>query len=155
MPRLHTFTHSMEFAVPVTTAFRYFTDPDCIACMAPASLNVRLKSSELPLKEGSRILFMARPRLVPIEMTWLFQVTDYIPDQLFADVLLKGPVSHWVHRQKFTALSAQECRVEDLVEFNHPGGIIGKLVPPNVIESKLPEAFVKRETIARTVLKNP
>ncbi|MCC6546161.1 hypothetical protein IT570_03245 [Candidatus Sumerlaeota bacterium] len=152
MAEVYHFKYSMDFAVPVRDAFEYFTDLDTIARTAPASLNVRVLRGELPLKVGSRILFGARPRLVPLEMNWLFQVTDFVPDRVFADTLLKGPVERWTHRQDFMALTEASCRVGDWVEFTHPTGIIGRLVPRGVIEAGLPDVFAKREAIIRREL---
>ncbi|MEO8376054.1 MAG: hypothetical protein ABI579_00150 [Candidatus Sumerlaeota bacterium] len=152
MSDFYTFTHSMDFSVPVKAAFDYFTDPESIARMAPASLNVRVKKVELPLHAGSKILFGARPRMVPLEMNWLFEITEFVSNELFCDTLLKGPVEHWVHRQQFKALSKKTCRVVDSVEFSHPTGIIGAFVPAATIKSGIGDVFVKREKLVRLAL---
>jgi ligand-binding SRPBCC domain-containing protein len=142
-------TDSVDLRVSLEDAFKYYTDLKHVVRMAPPGLNLRVKKAQLPLRSGSKVLFSTRPRMVPFEMEWLFHIVDFVPNVRFSDELLRGPVSHWVHRHEFAVQANGLCRITDTIEFAPPTGILGALLPPSVIRPRLKEIFHRREEVLR------
>jgi ligand-binding SRPBCC domain-containing protein len=151
MPRIES---RIELAVPVETVFRWYSDVNNVPRMTPPGLHLRLVKAELPLREGSRVKFTIRPRLVPFEIDWLLQVTEFEPNRRFSERLRNGPFDVWVHSHEFIDLGDGRSRVIDAIEWDRPAFIIRAVASDQFIREKLDETFAYRERVLRRELES-
>ena len=68
---------------------------------------------------------------------------------MFADEMLVGPYRHWYHRHRFRPVEAG-VEMVDVVEYELPFGVVGRLTHSALIRAQLERIFdYRRDTIAR------
>ncbi len=141
--------HSIELAAPVPAVFAYYADPANVARMAPPQLNVRLVHGDSPVRLGSRVVFAIRPRMVPFDVKWTLEISEFEKDRLFVDRLRSGPFAHWVHRHLFDEVRPGVTRVTDEIEFGAPVPLFSWVVRTGFVQDRLRELFAFREQVLR------
>lgn len=140
-------SHTYLIEAPPGEVFAYYTDPYHVARMTPSELNLRIVKAEIPLHKGSRVVFATRPRMIPFEIQWLIEISDYDPPNYFVDRLVKGPFIHWEHRHCFEAADGGKTQVTDSISFSGLNPFLERLLPSSMIERKLREIFLNRERV--------
>jgi ligand-binding SRPBCC domain-containing protein len=86
------------------------------------------------LETGSRIRMSMRPLGVGPKQRWVSRIVarerdDDGDEGFFRDDMEGGPFARWVHTHRFVA-AGDETVVEDEVEYELPGGSVGRAVSP-------------------------
>lgn len=96
-----------------------------------------------PPHPGSRVHL--RIQIAPgIALPWIAEHRDFIPNELFRDVQIKGPFAQWDHRHMFRALTDSSSELRDRIEFRPPLGVVGRALATAQIMSKLDRMFAYR-----------
>jgi len=113
-------TCSIDLPYPLQEVFAFFSQPENLAKLTPASMGFRiLSSTPLEMGAGTEITYRIRPLGIP--MKWISLIETWDPPNEFTDVMRKGPFSSWQHSHRFTATETG-TRVEDHVTYRVPGG---------------------------------
>ena len=78
-----------------------------------------------------------------ISMLWEITVEDVIPGEFLRDRQSRGPFSLWVHTQKFED-HGQGTLLTDIVEYDVPFGLLGKLADDIFVRRDLKKIFQHR-----------
>jgi ligand-binding SRPBCC domain-containing protein len=82
-------------------------------------------------------------------MTWESVISEYDEGKLLADETLRGPYKRWHHLHLFRSVP-DGVEVTDLVQYELPFGLLGRLVHTLAVRRQLEEIFdYRREAIAR------
>ena len=135
------FEASQVLLRPVEEVFTFFRDPANLVRISPPELHMRLVEGPALLELGSRIVFQGRRWGIPQRV--VSEVTAYDPPTMFSDAQVEGPFRKWVHTHRFEAV-AGGTRVSDRVEYEPPGGLLGLVARPSLIERDLKWIFEYR-----------
>jgi ligand-binding SRPBCC domain-containing protein len=126
---------------PAEEVFAFFQDPANLLKVSPPELHLRLTEPLARLRLGARVTAQGRRWGVPLRT--VSEVTAWDPPKTFTDVQVEGPFRKWVHTHVFEAVP-EGTRVTDRIEYEAPGGLLGLVARPPMIERDLKWVFAYR-----------
>lgn len=127
----------------VEEVFPFFSDAGNLETITPPWLgfNVVKKSTET-IEQGTRIDYRLRLHGLPIR--WQSRIEEWIPNQKFVDLQLKGPYSHWRHTHLFAPVKGGTL-LTDRVLYKVPFGKLGALAAGNYVKNDVGKIFEYRK----------
>jgi ligand-binding SRPBCC domain-containing protein len=123
--------------------FAFFSDPFNLAVITPPWLGFTVaESSDRTVRLGTTIRY--RLRLHGIPLGWESRIAEYVEGEVFADEMLSGPYREWYHRHTFRSVS-DGVEIADLVEYELPFGLLGRLAHALFVRRELRTIFAYRE----------
>lgn len=123
------------------TAWSFFSSPHNLAKITPDDMNFIIVNdvSDVPIYEGMIIDYKVTP-LLGITMKWRTKITRVRHHVSFTDLQTKGPYKLWNHFHEFIP-NEHGVLMKDIVRYELPFGIIGKLAHTLMIRKKLVHIF--------------
>jgi ligand-binding SRPBCC domain-containing protein len=124
----------------IATCWDFFSDPKNLSKITPQSMGFIVRT-ELPDKmyEGLMIEYTVRPML-GIPMNWITEIKTVKNHSFFVDEQRKGPYRIWHHEHHFKEVEGG-VEMTDIVSYELPLGILGRLMHPILVKNKLKEIF--------------
>ena len=127
--------------------FGFHLLPDAFERLIPPWEQVKVVQKADITKIGSRTIL--ETKLFGFFKTrWVAEHTRYEPPRMFEDVQISGPFKAWRH-QHIIEPHANGAILKDIIEFEPPMSIIGKMVAPTIILSKMEKMFAYRHEVTR------
>lgn len=104
---------------------------------------------DMPIYKGQRIDYRISP-VFNISMKWTTLITHVEHGISFVDFQEKGPYKYWNHYHEFVANEAG-VMMKDIVDYELPLGIIGKLAHFLFVKNKLEHIFNYRYQVLTTL----
>ena len=122
------------------TAWDFFSSPGNLKKITPDYMGFDVKT-ELPEKmyEGLMIEYTVKP-LLGIPMNWITEIKTVKELEFFVDEQRKGPYKIWHHEHHFKEVDGG-VEMTDIVSYELPLGILGRIMHPFVVQKKLEEIF--------------
>ncbi|MBT5932763.1 MAG: SRPBCC family protein [Flavobacteriales bacterium] len=122
------------------TAWDFFSSPGNLKKITPDYMGFDVKT-ELPEKmyEGLMIEYTVKP-LLGIPMNWITEIKTVKELEFFVDEQRKGPYKIWHHEHHFKEMDGG-VEMTDIVSYELPLGILGRIMHPFVVQKKLEEIF--------------
>lgn len=141
------FTFQSELPVPVEEAFAWHLRKGAIERLLPPWLNVSFPVPPArPDEEGGRVEIKIKRGLFRIQ--WILEHQNFIPNQEFSDVQIRGPFRRYRHRHHFLSIDPITAKLSDEIAFTLPLAFLNSKV-----EKELARYFTWRQTILRDDLK--
>lgn len=140
---------TVDIGVPVEDVFAYYADPASVIRMTPPELHLKIVKADTPLRQGARVAFYMRPRMLPFEFRWDLMIRDFVLNQSFSEVLERGPFALWRHEHRFLSLDPGRSRVTDTIVYDRPLGFAGQLLGASFVKGMLHKMFQYRERVLR------
>ncbi|MEY3844376.1 MAG: hypothetical protein RL293_798 [Bacteroidota bacterium] len=127
----------------IETCWDYFSSPNNLKEITPKNMGFIIKT-DLPGKmyEGMMIEYIVTP-LLGIPMNWITEIKAVKEGVFFIDEQRKGPYKIWHHEHHFKEVDGG-VEMTDIVSYEVPFGILGKLVHPLIVRPKLEQIFKYR-----------
>ena len=140
------FKRQLEINASVEEVWAFISSPKNLKEITPEYMGFDIISDGLPDKmyEGMIISYTVRP-ILSIPTTWVTEITQVKELEYFVDEQRIGPYKIW-HHQHFVEPSANGTLMKDIVSYQPPLGILGKLANGIIIEKKLNEIFDYRKS---------
>ncbi len=138
MPR---FEQSECYAATPAQVFALFRRTAERLLFAPPDLHLQLVEGPAELRLGSRLTVKGRRWGVMQRME--SEITAFEEDALIVEEQRRGPFRSWKHTQRFGP-TAGGVRVTDMIEYEPPGGMLGRLATAEAIGRELERAFAYR-----------
>jgi ligand-binding SRPBCC domain-containing protein len=134
------------------TCWDFFSSPSNLKKITPKSMGFDvLVETPKDMYEGLMIEYRVRP-LLGIPMRWITEIT-YVKDRnYFVDEQRKGPYKIWHHEHHFKAVEGG-VEMTDIVSYEVPFGLLGRLVHPIIIRPKLEAIFAYRFKVVDELFK--
>ena len=145
----HRLSASQFVARPIEEVFTFFSRPENLGRITPASMGFEFLTSDRDMREGLEIRYRIRP-LLGIPVTWTTKITGYEPPTSFQDLQLSGPYRSWQHTHTFEAVPGGTL-VRDEIDYAVPLGPLGDLANRLVVRSELARIFRHRAEAIRTI----
>ena len=122
------------------TAWDFFSSPGNLKKITPDYMGFDVKT-ELPDKmyEGLMIEYTVKP-LLGIPMNWITEIKTVNELEFFVDEQRKGPYKIWHHEHHFKEVDGG-VEMTDIVSYELPLGILGRIMHPFLVQKKLEEIF--------------
>jgi len=127
----------------IKTCWDFFSRPENLKKITPEYMGFDIKV-DLPEKmyEGLMIEYTVRP-LFGIPMSWVTEIKTVKENEFFVDEQRKGPYAIWHQEHHFKEVEGG-VEMTDIVSYEIPFGILGKLAHPLIVKGKLEEIFKHR-----------
>ena len=136
----------------LATCWDFFSSPSNLSKITPKYMGFDVLTEETSVMyEGLMIEYRVRP-LLNLPMKWITEITHVKDQQYFVDEQRKGPYSIWHHEHHFKEVNGG-VEMTDIVSYELPFGIIGKMVHPILVKQKLEEIFAYRFKVVDELFK--
>ena len=124
----------------------FMAAPKNLKKITPDYMGFDITSQNLPDKmyPGMIISYKVSP-LFNLEMDWVTEITHIQHQQYFVDEQRIGPYSLWHHQHHFTETD-EGIKMDDIVTYSPPFGLLGAAANHLIIRNKLKEIFDYRRT---------
>lgn len=146
----HRLSARQFIARPIDEVFAFFSRPENLGRITPASMGFELLTEDREMREGLEIRYRIRP-LLGIPMTWTTRIGAYDPPHRFEDIQLGGPYRRWEHIHTFEPVRGGTI-VSDEIAYEVPLGPLGDLANRLVVRGELERIFRHRAETIRTVV---
>lgn len=137
---MYTIETQQELPVNLQDAWDFFSNPNNLKVLTPSEVKMAFKGSPVDkIYEGQVIRYKISP-LFGINVNWATQI-DVVKEGLyFVDTQISGPFKVWHHQHHFES-TGKGTIIKDLVHYQMPLGILGKVAHPILVKPKLKEIF--------------
>ena len=135
-----TYSRLTRVAAPLDEVWDFHSRISGLEALTPDWMNLRVESVTGPdgdpnpevLEAGAEIAMSMRPLGVAPRQSWTSAIIDREFDgdtATFRDEMRGGPFQTWIHTHRFVA-DGEETVIDDEVEYELPGGSVGRAVSP-------------------------
>ena len=123
------------------TCWDFFSNPSNLKLITPEYMGFDVKT-ETPniMYEGLILSYSVRP-LLNIPMEWVTEITHVKDKSFFVDEQRIGPYKLWHHEHHFKEID-EGVEMIDIVSYEPPFGILGKIVHPFIIKPKFIKFYI-------------
>lgn len=124
----------------------FFTHAKNLLRITPPDMSFKVTSADLPdeIYPGMIITYRLKP-LLGIPVTWVTEITHVVPQQYFVDEQRHGPYSMWHHEHHFREAPGGGVIMRDVVHYQIPLGILGRLAQWLIVRKQLTNIFDYRK----------
>ena len=127
----------------LATCWDFFSSPNNLNKITPKEMGFDVLTEGVEnMYEGLMIEYKVRP-LLNIPLRWITEITHVKYQEYFVDEQRKGPYKIWHHEHHFKEVQGG-VEMTDIVSYELPFGILGKMVHPLVVKKKLDQIFAYR-----------
>lgn len=124
---LRTFSHSFIVKRPIEKVWNFYTDVEHLEKITPKKIDLRIINvTNQKIIQGQEIWLSGKIAIKIRTARWHSKITLLQPYE-YVDEMLTGPFKKWKHIHKFQSIDDKQTEVIDVVEFEFPYNIIGKL----------------------------
>ena len=134
------------------TCWEFFSNPANLKLITPEYMGFDVKTkTPKEMYEGLIIAYKVSP-LLNIPMEWVTEITHVRDKSFFVDEQRVGPYKLWHHEHHFKEVEGG-VEMIDIVSYQPPFGILGKLVHPFIIRPKIEQIFAYRIQKVNSIFK--
>jgi ligand-binding SRPBCC domain-containing protein len=135
------FEREVRVSAPLDAVWEFHATADGLVALTPDWMHLRVEETRGPdgepdpdeLDAGSVVNSSIQPFGIGPRQRWVSEIVardrgDH--EAMFRDVMTEGPFPEWEHTHQFRAAGDHATIVHDRVEYELPGGQLGKLVGP-------------------------
>ncbi len=125
----------------IEDVWEFISSPQNLKKITPQSMGFDIRTPDLPDKiyEGMIISYTVRP-LLGIPTNWVTEITHVRERSYFVDEQRVGPYKMW-HHQHIILPAEDGVLMKDIVSYQPPFALLGKVANALVIKNKLDEIF--------------
>jgi ligand-binding SRPBCC domain-containing protein len=129
----------------------FISSPQNLKKITPENMGFDIRTPDLPDKiyEGMIISYTVRP-LLGIPTNWVTEITHVRDKSYFVDEQRVGPYKLW-HHQHIILPKNDGILMKDIVSYQPPFGVLGRIANTLVIRNKLNEIFDYRTKILEQI----
>ena len=136
---IHRIERSQVIRRPREEVFAFFADAFNLEKITPAFLKFRiLNEPPILMEPGTLIDYSLSLHGIPVR--WRTRIEEFVPNERFVDVQLKGPYRLWHHTHTFED-HPEGTLVGDQVDYEMPFGILGTIARAIAVRRQLDQIF--------------
>ena len=148
---MHQYKAEQFLPIKKERAWEFFSSPNNLSIITPPELGFKIlsKFNGEDIYEGMKIDYSVKP-LFGISMGWQTEICEIQIQKHFIDRQLKGPYKVWEHTHSFIE-KKNGVLMTDVINYELPFGIVGKLVEKLLVKRKVKSIFSYRKTILEKI----
>ena len=128
--------------------FNFHLDSNNITKITPTNIKVELLSTDTKTYEGKVVSIKTTKLFIPTY--WDVEIKKLEFPNILVDLAVKSPFKYWKHQHIFTKKD-NICELKDIIEYELPFGLLGKLVNP-FIKNDIIKMFEYRHNQTKKIL---
>jgi len=140
------FERALDVDAPVDVLWAFHERPDALRLLSPPWEHLEIVQPPRSLEVDTRVIVRAWVAFVPITIESVH--VEYERGRLFADRMVRGPFKSFLHRHRFESRGAGARLVDD-IDYELPGGPLGRAVGGPIAERRLARLFAFRHAVTR------
>ena len=137
-------TGKVILPISIEEAWDFFSNPNNLSKIMPTNMGFKvIEGATLPLYEGQIIAYTVTP-LPLFKTSWVSEINHINKPHFFVDTQLEGPYKIWHHKHFLKEIDGG-TEITDVVHYQVPFGLLGRLLHPIIIKPKLNKIFKHRE----------
>ncbi|MEO6939687.1 MAG: SRPBCC family protein [Candidatus Kapaibacterium sp.] len=145
-----TLLFTTDILAPVEELFLFHTDTNNLELITPLEISVGIESI---VGEGKGSIITLRMRALGlIRSRWVIEIAEFEPPHRIVDLQLSGPFKFFRHSRTFTSLGEDTSRLEDMLEYELPLGIIGRIANALFFRGLISRQFAYRHKQTHAIL---
>ncbi len=136
---MQSLTKQVELPVTAEEAFDWHERSGALDRLIPPWESVEVLERGLGIREGS-VVKLAQ-RIGPLRLKWIARHHGYRYGKCFHDTQIQGPFARWEHLHAFSSSGETAATLTDQIEYEIPGGLLGRVFGGNLIRRKLDAMF--------------
>ena len=138
--KIYTYHAKQNLPISIDEAWEFLSNPKNLKEITPNYMGfVTLSGDDRPIFAGQIIQYIVTP-ILGIPTKWVTEITHVIDKKYFVDEQRFGPYSLW-HHKHFIKEIPGGVEMEDIIDYKMPLGILGQMVHPILVKTKLNEIF--------------
>lgn len=132
--------------ISLAEAWDFFSSPLNLSKITPQDMTFEVTSDldeNTKMYPGMIITYKVSP-LFGINLNWMTEITQVMPEQYFIDEQRFGPFKFWHHQHHFKSIPGG-VEMTDILTYGLPFGFIGQLGHGILVKNKIKEIFTFRE----------
>lgn len=124
---MRTFRNSFIVKGSIERVWDFYTDVKHLETITPDKIDLKIINATNERIVLGQEIWISGKIITKIRSTWHSKITLAQPYE-YVDEMLTGPFRKWKHTHKFYNITGKQTEIEDIVEFELPYGIIGRLL---------------------------
>ena len=141
------FVRTVALPASAEAVFAWHEAPGAFERLTPPGEPVRVLSHTGGIRDGARVSLRVGPW--PFRLRWDLEHVDYQSGRSFTDRQVRGPFKAWTHVHRMVPTGSDTCVLEDAIEYEMPGGLLGRWLGLLVMQPKLARLFDHRHAVTR------
>ena len=142
--KIYTKRSIQQLPISKQQAWEFLSDPNNLKVITPDYMGFNILSgADRPMFAGQIIQYIVTP-VMGIKTKWVTEITHVDEPNYFVDEQRFGPYALWHHKHFIKEIEGG-VEMEDIIDYKVPFGIIGQMVHPFLVKSKLEEIFNYRK----------
>ena len=145
------FIRSQNMPSSMNQVWDFISAPANLQKITPPYMGFEITNEDLPssIHPGLIITYKVKP-LLGLKMRWVTEITHVEEGTFFVDEQRVGPYTMWHHQHRIQPVPGG-VKMDDIVSYVPPFGVMGALVHPFLIRNKLREIFDYRHSALEQV----
>jgi uncharacterized protein len=139
MPNCSRFSKKSRFTVPVSDLFQWHCRPGAILRLSPPWDPLTIVRADGGIHAGANVRM--KMKAGPFDFAWHARHTEYLENEIFRDVQIKGPFALWEHTHCFSPDTDHACFLEDVIDYRLPLYPFSHWVLDRFVREKLARIF--------------
>ena len=135
---------------PIEEIWSFFSSPKNLNELTPKNMNFKILSGRSDDFFPGKIISYSVNPFKYYNLKWVTEITHIEKNKFFIDEQRFGPYKMWHHKHFLEAVDAG-TKITDVVHYQVPFGILGRLLHPFIIKPKLDQIFAHREKAIRSI----
>ena len=143
--KIYTLHKTQKLPITLDQAWEFLCNPANLSKLTPSEMKMKIISgADRPMYAGQVLQYSVTP-LAGIKTKWVSEITQYEHKKYFVDLQLYGPYAFWHHKHFIHEIEGG-VKMEDVIDYKVPFGILGQLAHPLLVKPKLESIFNYRKT---------
>jgi ligand-binding SRPBCC domain-containing protein len=145
---MHTIISKQIINKPIKELWRFMQSPYNLEKITPPDMmfKVLTKLEDEIMYDGLVINYKVSP-LLKIPMSWTSELKHINPPHFFVDSQLSGPYKVWHHQHILKEIDDQKTEMIDIINYELPFGILGRLLNKIIVKRKVAGIFEYRKKV--------
>lgn len=141
------FQASQIIKTDIDTCWEFFSNPANLSRITPPEMKfiITFPKPVPVMYQGMIIKYKVSP-LFNLPVEWITEISHVTKPHYFVDTQLKGPYKIW-HHQHFFESTHEGIKVTDIVNYDLPFGLLGKLLAGRIVRKKVQSIFNYRKDV--------
>ena len=144
-------TRSVVINAPIERVFHFHDDTRNLLKITPPNIKVRIEAMGSPGLGYQVALTVLMFRILP--MKWVVRITEYQPPTSMTDEQVSGPFKSWKQMRLLREVEGG-TELTDVVEYDVPFGILGRIANALVIKHQIAQMFRYRQQATKKLLES-
>jgi ligand-binding SRPBCC domain-containing protein len=136
---------------PIERVFHFHDDTQNLLKITPPNIKVTIETMGRP-GLGYEVTLKIRQFLFFV-MRWHVKITEYQPPILMVDEQVRGPFASWKQTRRLQMVNGK-TELTDIVEYEAPFGILGRIADALIIRRQVNEMFSYRQAATKRLLES-